>query len=168
MTDDPMQETKELVRSEPAGAPDPQPQIAILAQYVKNLSFENPHAPQSITNPTGQQPGINIEVHVDAARMSPTDFEVTLRLEGKAKSQDMLLFKFELVFAGAFRIQNVPSEALQPITLIECPRLLFPFAREIVVTTVRNGGFAPLLLDPIDFAGLYRQRMAATAQAAAA
>jgi preprotein translocase subunit SecB len=73
----------------------------------------------------------------------------------------MLLFGFELVFAGVFRIQNVPAESLQPVVLIECPRLLFPFAREIIATAVRNGGFAPLLLDPIDFVGLYRQRIAA-------
>ena len=144
------------------GGPQPQamPQIGVLGQYVKDLSFENPNAPRSIT-PTGQQPSINIQVNVDATPMSQTDFEVTLRLEGKAEAQGMLLFNFELVFAGAFRIQNVPPETLQPIVLIECPRLLFPFAREIVATAVRNGGFAPLLLDPIDFVGLYRQRMAA-------
>jgi preprotein translocase subunit SecB len=150
--------------SEGNGGPQPQamPQIGVLGQYVKDLSFENPNAPQSITpTPAGQQPSINIQVNVDAAPMSPTDFEVTLRLEGKAEAQGMLLFNFELVFAGAFRIQNVPPETLQPIVLIECPRLLFPFAREIVATAVRNGGFAPLLLDPIDFVGLYRQRMAA-------
>ena len=150
--------------SEGNGGPQPQamPQIGVLGQYVKDLSFENPNAPHSITpTPTGQQPSINIQVNVDAAPMSPTDFEVTLRLEGKAESQGLLLFNFELVFAGAFRIQNVPPETLQPIVLIECPRLLFPFAREIVATAVRNGGFAPLLLDPIDFVGLYRQRMAA-------
>ncbi len=146
------------------GGPQPQPampQIGVLAQYVKDLSFENPNAPRSMA-PSGQQPTINIQVNVDAAPMSGTDMEVTLRLEGKAESQGMLLFGFELVFAGAFRIQNVPAESLQPVILIECPRLLFPFAREIVATAVRNGGFAPLLLDPIDFVGLYRQRIAAT------
>src|ERR1700735_1629775 len=150
--------------SEGKGGPPPQamPQIGVLGQYVKDLSFENPNAPQSITpTPAGQQPSINIQVNVDAATMSPTHFEVTLRLEGKAESQGMLLFNFELVFAGAFRIQNVPPETLQPIVLIECPRLLFPFARELVATAVRNGGFARLLLDPIDFVSLYRQRLAA-------
>ena len=145
------------------GGPQPQaamPQIGVLAQYVKDLSFENPNAPRSMA-PTGQQPSINIQVNVDAGPMSGSDFEVTLRLEGKAESQGTLLFSFELVFAGAFRIQNVPPESLQPLVMIECPRLLFPFAREIIATAVRNGGFAPLLLDPIDFASLYRQRMAA-------
>ena len=136
------------------------PQIGVLAQYVKDLSFENPNAPRSIA-PTGQQPTINIQVNVDAAPIAATDYEVTLRLEGKAESQGMLLFNFELVFAGAFRVQNVPADSLQPVVLIECPRLLFPFAREIVATAVRNGGFAPLLLDPIDFVSLYRQRLAA-------
>ena len=151
--------------SEGNGGPQPQamPQIGVLGQYVKDLSFENPNAPQSITpTPAGQQPSINIQVNVDAAPMSPTDFEVTLRLEGKAEAQGMLLFNFELVFAGAFRIQNVPPETLQPIVLIECPRLLFPFAREIVATSVRNGGFQPLMLNPIDFVDLYRQRLAAS------
>jgi preprotein translocase subunit SecB len=148
----------------PVGGPEAQtamPQIGVLAQYVKDFSFENPNAPRSMA-PAGQQPTINIQVNVDAAPMSATDFEVTLRLEGKAENQGMLLFGFELVFAGAFRIQNVPADSLQPIVLIECPRLLFPFAREIVATAVRNGGFAPLLLDPIDFVSLYRQRLAAT------
>jgi len=146
------------------GGPQPEPampQIGVLGQYVKDLSFENPNAPRSMA-PSVQQPTINIQVNVDAAPMSGgTDVEVTLRLEGKAESQGMLLFGFELVFAGVFRIQNVPAESLQPVVLIECPRLLFPFAREIIATTVRNGGFAPLLLDPIDFVGLYRQRIAA-------
>jgi len=144
------------------GGPQPQPalpQVGVLAQYVKDLSFENPNAPRSIA-PSGQQPTINIQVNVDAAPTSGTDFEVTLRLEGKAEAQSMLLFGFELAFAGIFRIQNVPAESLQPIVLIECPRLLFPFAREIIATAVRNGGFPPLLLDPIDFVGLYRQRLA--------
>jgi len=137
------------------------PQIGVLAQYVKDLSFENPNAPRSMA-PGGQQPSINIQVHVDAAPMNGTDVEVTLRLEGKAESQGLMLFSFELTFSGAFRIQNVPPDSLQPIVLIECPRLLFPFAREIIATAVRNGGFAPLLLDPIDFVSLYRQRLAGT------
>ena len=145
------------------GGPQPQvvmPQIGVLAQYVKDLSFENPNAPRSLS-PTGQQPSINIQVNVDAAPQSTTDFEVTLRLEGKADLQGTVLFAFELVFAGIFRVQNVPAESLQPVAMIECPRLLFPFAREIVATVVRNGGFPPLMLDPIDFVGLYRQRLAA-------
>ena len=145
------------------GGPQPQatmPQIGILAQYVKDFSFENPHAPRSMA-PSPQQPAISVQINVDAAPMGGTDVEVALRIEGKAESQGMLLFSFELVFAGMFRIQNVPADSMQPVILIECPRLLFPFAREIIATAVRNGGFPPLLLDPIDFVALYRQRMAA-------
>ncbi len=145
------------------GGPQPQmvmPQIGVLAQYVKDLSFENPNAPRSLA-PSTQQPAINIQVNVDAAPLSETDFEVTLRIEGKAESQGLILFAFELIFAGVFRIQNAPADSLQPLILIECPRLLFPFAREIVATATRNGGFAPLLLNPIDFVALYRQRMSA-------
>jgi preprotein translocase subunit SecB len=143
------------------GRPQPQAMshIGVLAQYVKDFSFENPNAPRSLA-PSGQQPTINIQVNVDAAPASGTDFEVTLRLEGKAEAQGSLLFGFELVFGGVFRIQNVPADSLQPVVMIECPRLLFPFAREIIATAVRNGGFPPLLLDPIDFVGLYRQRLA--------
>jgi preprotein translocase subunit SecB len=145
------------------GGPPPQmamPQIGVLAQYVKDLSFENPHAPRSLA-PSPQQPAINSQINVDAAQMSETDVEVTLKIEGKAEAQGMLLFNFELVFAGIFRIQNVPADSIQPIVLIECPRLLFPFAREIIATATRNGGFPPLMLEPVDFVALYRQRMAA-------
>lgn len=151
------------------GGPEPQmamPQIGVLAQYVKDLSFENPNAPRSLA-PSTQQPAINIQVNVDASPVTETDVEVTLRIEGKAEAQGLLLFGFELVFAGVFRIQNVPADSMQAMVLIECPRLLFPFAREIIATATRNGGFAPLLLNPIDFVALYRQRLAA-AQAAPA
>src|ERR1700744_6770239 len=144
------------------GGPQPQmemPQIGIITQYVKDFSFENPHAPRSLA-PTSAQPNINIQINVDAAPMSETDFEVMLRLEGKAE-QGMVLYSFELVFGGVFRVLNVPADSLQPFVMIECPRLLFPFAREIIATAGRNGGFQPLLLNPIDFAELFRQRLAA-------
>jgi preprotein translocase subunit SecB len=150
------------------GGPDPQtgtgqmpmPQIGILMQYVKDFSFENPHAPRSLA-PSTQQPAITINIGVDAAPLAATDAEVTLRLEGKAEAQGMLLFSFELLYSGVFRLLNVPAESLQPTVMIECPRLLFPFAREIVATATRNGGFPPLLLEPVDFVTLYRQRLAA-------
>ena len=93
-------------------------------------------------------------------QLAETDYEVSLKLDGKAESSGSVLFAFDLTFAGVFRVQNVPQEQLQPVIMIECPRLLFPFAREIVATSVRNGGFPPLLLDPVDFVSLYQQRMA--------
>jgi preprotein translocase subunit SecB len=134
------------------------PQLLVLAQYVKDLSFENPNAPGSLQQNT--QPQINISVNVTAKPLSPTDAEVELRLEGKAETAGTVMFNIELVFAGVFRIQNVPAENVNPLMMIECPRLLFPFAREIVANSVRNGGFPPLLLDPIDFVALYQQRVA--------
>jgi len=138
-----------------AGQP---PQLNVLAQYIKDLSFENPNAPQSLT--PGQQPQISIQINVNSRHIAETDFEVALALEGRALINDQILFSFDLEFAGVFRIRNVPQESLNAVVLIECPRLLFPFAREIIATTVRNGGFPPLLLDPVDFVALYRQRVA--------
>jgi preprotein translocase subunit SecB len=140
------------------GTAQDQPQLTVVAQYIKDFSFENPNAPQSFS--AREQPQISIQINVGATPLSETDIEVVIKLEGKAETGSTLLFRFELDFAGIFRIRNVPQESLNPVVLIECPRLLFPFAREIVATAVRNGGFPPLLLDPVDFAGLYRQKMA--------
>src|ERR1700688_393074 len=142
------------------GGPTPaqQPQLSVVAQYIKDFSFENPNAPQSLT-PGTTPPQIGIQINVAAKPLSENDIEVTLKLDGKAENGGNLLFQFELEFAGVFRIQNVPQESLNAVVLIECPRLLFPFAREVVATTVRNGGFPPLLLDPVDFVSLYRQKM---------
>jgi preprotein translocase subunit SecB len=143
------------------GGPNPEklPQLNVLTQYIKDFSFENPNAPRSLTPPQ-QPPAINIQINVNVQQLAETDYEVSLALEGKADSAGTVLFAFELTFAGVFRVQNVPPETLQPLVMIECPRLLFPFAREIVATSVRNGGFPPLLLDPVDFVALYQQRLA--------
>ena len=138
-------------------APNVAPQLMVIAQYTKDLSFENPNAPRSLGQNT--QPQINVTVNVSAKPLSETDVEVELRLEGKAEASGTVMFNIELVFAGVFRIQNVPQESVQAVMLIECPRLLFPFAREIIANAVRNGGFPPLLLDPIDFVSLYQQRI---------
>ena len=93
---------------------------------------------------------------------------MTLSIEGKAENAGKVMFSFELAYAGVFRIVNVPQENLHPLVMIECPRLLFPFAREIIATAVRDGGFPPLMLDPVDFVGLYRQNMERQAAAQAA
>ena len=149
-----------------ATASNSAPQLMVLAQYTKDLSFENPNAPGSLQQTT--QPQISISVNVVTSPLSDTDIEVTLRLEGKAETAGSVMFNIELQYAGVFRIQNVPQEQVQPLVLIECPRLLFPFAREIIATSVRNGGFPPLMLDPIDFVALYRQRLAQVAPEATA
>jgi preprotein translocase subunit SecB len=142
----------------PPGA-QAQPQLSVLGQYIKDLSFENPNAPRSLS-PSQTQPAIQIQINVGVQQLAETDYEISLKLDGKAESAGSVLFAFDLTFAGVFRVQNVPAESLQPLVMIECPRLLFPFAREIVATAVRNGGFPPLLLDPVDFVSLYQQRVA--------
>jgi preprotein translocase subunit SecB len=142
-----------------------QPQLNVLAQYTKDLSFENPNAPGSLA-PQQQQPNINIQINVSANNIAESEFEVTLQIEGKADTAGSVMFSFELAYAGVFRILNVPQENLHPLVMIECPRLLFPFAREIIATAVRDGGFPPLMLDPVDFVGLYRQNMERQAAAA--
>ncbi|HEY7231865.1 MAG TPA: protein-export chaperone SecB [Pseudolabrys sp.] len=143
------------------GAGQDQPQLTVVGQYIKDFSFENPNAPQSL-NVRQEQPQIGIQINVNATPLSETDVEVCIKLDGKAETPSTLLFRFELEFAGVFRIRNVPQESLNPVVMIECPRLLFPFAREIIANAVRNGGFPPLLLDPVDFVSLYRQKMAQT------
>lgn len=135
----------------------PGPQLNVLAQYIKDLSFENPNAPQSLA-PQEKAPNINIQVNVSARQLNENDFEVALQIEGSAGEDANVLFQFELDYAGVFKLQNVPQPDIHPIIMIECPRLLFPFARQIIADSVRNGGFPPLLLEPIDFVGLYRQR----------
>ena len=155
----------------PEAAPPPEtappPQLNVLAQYTKDLSFENPNAPASLA-PQQQQPAINIQINVSANNIAENEYEVTLSVEGKAENAGKLMFSFELSYAGVFRILNVPQENLHPLVMIECPRLLFPFAREIIATSVRDGGFPPLMLDPVDFVGLYRQNMERQAAAQAA
>jgi preprotein translocase subunit SecB len=143
-----------------------QPMLQVLAQYIKDLSFENPNAPRSLT-PAAQQPDIHVNINVEANQLNEPDIEVTLKIECKAQQAGSVLFNFELAYGGVFRIQNVAQENLHPLVLIECPRLLFPFARQIVSDAVRDGGFPPLLLQPVDFVSLYQQRMAELNAAAA-
>ncbi len=143
-----------------------QPGIHVLGQYIKDLSFENPGAPASL-RPSSANPDLDVNVNVNAKPMSKTDFEIELKLDATASREGEPLFIAEIAYAGVFRIHNVPQEHLQPIILIECPRLLFPFARQILADATRQGGFPPLMIDPVDFAALYRQRMAKAAAAAA-
>jgi preprotein translocase subunit SecB len=150
----------------PPPQPGAQPSMRILGQYLKDLSFENPHAPQSLA-PQKEQPEINISINVNARNLAPSDFEVELHIDAKATSESKVIFAAEILYAGVFRLENFPQNMLHPAVLIECPRMLFPFARQILGDATRNGGFPPLMLDPIDFAGMYQKRMAAQAQAQA-
>jgi preprotein translocase subunit SecB len=135
------------------------PSLTALVQYVKDMSFENPNAPRVFGN-AQQNPQIQLQVNVGATQLSETDVESVLTLEGKAEIGADKLFVFELSYAGVFRIVGVPAEHMSAVVMIECPRLLFPFARQIVADAVRNGGFPPLYIDPVDFQALFQQRMA--------
>jgi preprotein translocase subunit SecB len=133
------------------------PRVQIVAQYIKDLSFENPGAPGSITN----RPNIDLGVDLQAKRMDGPLFEVELKLRINAKgADDRPVFLLELVYAGLFQIVNVPDDVLQQILLIEGPHMLFPYARRIISDAVRDGGMPPLMIEPIDFAGLYRSKQA--------
>ncbi|MBO0759447.1 MAG: protein-export chaperone SecB [Bradyrhizobiaceae bacterium] len=134
-------------------------EFGVLAQYIKDFSFENPNAPRSLS-PLQQQPEIGIQVNVTPKALSNTDFEVELRIDGKAEASGLLLFSFDLTFAGVFRLHNIPPENVSPLIMIEAPRLLFPFAREIISSAISSGGFPPLLLNPVDFVALYQKKMA--------
>jgi preprotein translocase subunit SecB len=151
----------------PAAPPAEQAQFRVLAQYTKDFSFENPHAPQSISGQP-QQPSISIQINVNPKPLSNTDFEVELKIEGKAEHAGTTLFAFDLTYAAVFHMQGIPQENLGPLIMIECPRILFPFAREIIASAVVSGGFPPLLLDPIDFVSLYQQKIANAQQQAPA
>jgi len=123
---------------------------------VKDLSFENPGAPASLT----ARPQIDLGVDLQARRLDGERFEVELKLRVSAKAEEKSLFLLELAYGGLFLIQNAPEEILQQILLIDGPHLLFPFARRIVADAIRDGGMPPLMIEPIDFASLYRTRMA--------
>ncbi|MDO9126977.1 protein-export chaperone SecB [Parvibaculum sp.] len=138
-------------------------QLRVLTQYVKDLSFENPNAPQTL-GPAEEQPTINVRVDVGVRRMSGTDFEVALKIGAEATVKDKTMFLVELDYAGLFRLTNVPEADLEAVLVIECPRQIFPFARRILADVTRDGGFPPLMIDPIDFVSLYNQRRQQLAQ----
>ena len=135
------------------------PSLNVLAQYVKDFSFENPHAPASF-GPREKQPEIQININVNANPLGDDNFEVELTLQAQAGKDAEMLFNAELIYAGVFKLQNLPEEAVAPALMIECPRLLFPFARAILANATRDGNFPPLMLEPIDFMQLFQQRMA--------
>jgi preprotein translocase subunit SecB len=135
------------------------PGIRILAQFIRDLSFENPRAPETLRGAPAQ-PQIDLGVEMNARGREDGFFEVDLKLSARATREDGPLFVVELVYGGVFQIGGVPPEEMEPILLIECPRFLFPFARRIIADVSSDGGYPPFLLDPIDFAGVYAARKA--------
>jgi preprotein translocase subunit SecB len=133
------------------------PGIRILAQFIRDLSFENPKAPESLRAGL-PQPQIDLGVEMNARGRPDGYFEVDLKLSATAARDGQTAFHVELVYGGLFQITGVPDEDIEPVLLIECPRFLFPFARRVIADLVTEGGFPPFLLDPIDFAQVYAQR----------
>ena len=141
-----------------ANGADNQPQIGLIAQYVKDLSFENPNAPGVYQ--WQEQPQIDINFNISNTQIADDVFEVALKVSAKAVAEQGTAFAVELLFAGLFGIRNVPEDQMRPFLYAEAPRLLFPFARRVVADAVQDGGFPPLMLDPIDFGALYVQQQA--------
>jgi preprotein translocase subunit SecB len=137
---------------------DSLPQVGVLAQYVKDLSFENPNAP-AVYQWQGQ-PQMDVQFNIGTQNVGQDVHEVVLKVEIEAKGNEGVAFRIELLYAGLFALRNIPTDQLQPFLLAEAPRLLFPFARRVIADASIDGGFPPLLLDPIDFAGLYMQSAA--------
>ena len=148
-----------------APSSDTRRQIIISAQYIKDLSFENPRAPQSLMQQQNAPPEVQINVDVKAGSFSPEVYEVIMTLRADAKHGADSVFVVELVYGAVVTLANTPAEEVAPVLMVEAPRLMFPFARAILADVTRDGGFTPLLLNPIDFAEIYTRRVAAAAQA---
>jgi preprotein translocase subunit SecB len=146
-------ETKEQV-SETQKAP----MLSVLAQYTKDQSFENPNAPDSLRSGLSA-PEIQINIEIGRQMLEGDNIEVTLMLKAEAKRGDKIAFIAELEYAGLFAFAGVSAEEIQPLIMIECPRLLFPFSRQIMAEMTQNGGFPPIMLEPPDFAGMFRDEM---------
>ena len=141
------------------------PGFRILTQYVKDLSFENPRAPECLR--TEGKPNIEMGVEMGAQGRGDGLFEIDLKITINAVDGDKPVFNVELVYGGLFQLFNVSEREIEPMLLIECPRFLFPYARQIIGAATADGGFyPPFMLDPIDFAAIYAQRQAQVAQGA--
>jgi len=139
-----------------ANGADNLPQVGIISQYVKDLSFENPNSPAVYQWQV--QPQIDVQFNISSNKAADDVWEVVLKIDVKAHGDQGVAFAVDLSYAGLFGIRNVPEDQIQPFCYAEAPRLIFPFARRVLADAVRDGGFPPLMLEPIDFAGLYMQQ----------
>ncbi len=147
-----------------SGAPVPpteagasQPGLRVIAQFVRDLSFENPRAPESLRS-NSNQPQIDMNVEMSARSREDGLFEVDVKLSARAARGDEPVFHVEVVYGGLFAIEGVPEQDMEPVLLIECPRFLFPFARRLIADVTGEGGFPPFMIDPIDFGAVYAAR----------
>src|SRR3954462_8779653 len=145
-----------------SGPSGDEPQVSVLAQYIKDLSVENPSAPQVFQWQV--QPSVDVQFNMNAEKVADDVHEIILKIEVSARSENGVHFVVDLSYGGLFGIRNVPEEALPPFLLIEAPRLVFPFARQVISDAVANAGFPPLMLDPIDFAAAYMAQVEAAQQ----
>jgi len=144
-----------------AAAPQPgnPPSMNMVGQYIRDLSFENPGAPGSILA-GGGNPAFNVSISVGVKKQSEEIYAVELTLNAKANRAEQVLFNVELIYGGVFRLANIPEAQLSGLLMIECPRLIFPFARQVLASVTQQGGFPPLMMEPVDFAAIYRQNLA--------
>jgi preprotein translocase subunit SecB len=147
-----------------AAAGQPQAKVQILAQYIKDLSFENPNVGRLLEGP-GESPNLKLEINVAANRLKDDLYESAIDFKANATSKAGVIYDLEAIYAGMFKIEQMPPQALEPFLLINCPTLLFPFLRRLVADLTREGGFPPLLLDPIDFGTLYMRKQQEAAAA---
>jgi len=135
----------------------PPMQAQVVGQFIRDLSFENPNVIRLLDGP-GDNPNLKIEVNVNAEHTRDDLFQSAIDFKAHATNKDGTIYIMECVYGGLFKLQNVPQQALEPFLLINCPTILFPFLRRLVADITREGGFPPLLLDPIDFGSLYLRR----------
>jgi preprotein translocase subunit SecB len=139
-------------------------QVRIIGQYIKDLSFENPNVRKLLATPA-DNPSLQISVNVNAVKVNDTTFESTIEFKAEATGKAGIIYDLELTYAGLFQLENIPEQALEPFLLINCPALIFPFLRRLVADLTREGGFPPLLLDPLDFGALFLRRQEERAKA---
>ena len=152
-----MAETAKSKKGTPAVVEPPAIEAKVIGQYIKDLSFENPNVRNLIEGP-GESPNLALEVNVNGQRVGPDAFESAIDFKAHATNKSGVIYDLEIVYAGLFKIKNIPETSLEPFLLINCPALLFPFLRRLAADITREGGFPPLLLDPIDFGALFMRR----------
>jgi preprotein translocase subunit SecB len=149
--------TASTAAAEAAEQPDDDAaQFGILAQFIKDLSFESPNSPVSLQAP-GENPKLEINVQVQAAKHTDEIYEVDLVFNAKAESDSGVIYNVELVYGSMFQAKNIPDEFIKSVLFVDAPTIVFPFMRRVVADLARDGGFQPLMLDPIDFGALYQQ-----------
>ncbi|MBI4922198.1 MAG: protein-export chaperone SecB [Devosia nanyangense] len=143
------------------------PSFNLIGQYIRDMSFENPGAPGSIMM-GGANPNFSVGINVGVKKQADDIYAVEITLNAKAEREKAVLFNVELVYGGVFRMKNIPENQLAPLLLVECPRLIFPFARQVLATITQQGGFPPLMMEPVDFNAIYLQNLKSLQAAQAA